>query len=299
MLVVDTDPGIDDSHAIAAAAKNVDEADLLVTTVAGNVGLDAVTDNAAWLLATLAPQAALHRGAALPLVGDHEHAAHIHGEDGLGGIPRTPERITVREEHAVAAIVSAYREHGEALRIVALGPLTNIALALSLEPGLAACPITSMGGSPAGFGNASINAEYNVFADPVAAEAVYSRARRLTLVTWDLTLDTRFTSAQIDAMFASGSPAARLIGGMEDHLRGQNPGYAGRETFARADGLAMAIALDPEACIEEAVEHPVQVGIGGIAHGLTSVDWQDQTTRPRVRLVQRAASEAVKNVLTL
>lgn len=298
MLLVDTDPGIDDAHALAAAAQHIDDEDLIITTVAGNVGIDVVTDNAAWLLATLAPKAALHRGASLPLTGHHEHAAHIHGEDGLGGAPRTDARVPVRPEHAVEAIIDAYRRHGQSLRIVALGPLTNIALALAIEPGLAQCEITSMGGSPAGWGNASINAEYNIFADPVAAASVYSRMQNLTLSTWDLTLQTQFTSAQIDQMFSSGSSAAKLIGGLEEHRRSQDSDYASREHFGRADGLAMAIALN-SASVQKASHHAVEVGIGGLAHGLTSVDWRDASGQPKIRIVQEADPEQVLSVLTL
>lgn len=298
MLLIDTDPGIDDAHALAVAAKYVSGEDLLITTVAGNVDVETVTDNAAWLLSTLAPGAALHRGAGQPLLGCHEHAAHIHGEDGLGGVPRTAGRIHVHPKHAVEAIVAAYREHGADLKIVALGPLTNIALALAVEPGLAECDLTSMGGSPAGWGNASINAEYNIFADPVAAAAVFSRMHNITLSTWDVTLQTQFAPEQIDQMFASGSSAAMLIGGLEEHRRRQDPDYASRNSFGRADGLAMAIALNP-ACVRKEAHHAVEVGVGGLAHGLTSVDWRDASDQPKVRIIEEADRDEVLAVLTL
>lgn len=298
MFLVDTDPGIDDAHALAVIAKYAADDELVVTTVAGNVGLDRVTDNAAWLLSTLAPGAALYRGSALPLVGSHEHAEHIHGYDGLGGLPRSEERALVQSGHAAEAIVKAYRTHGGSLKLIALGPLTNIALALAIEPGLVDCDLVCMGGSPAGYGNASINAEYNIYADPVAAESVFSRMPRVTLVTWDLTLTTRFGPEQIDQMFASGSQAAVLIGRLEQHRRDQDPTYADRSSFGRADGLAMAIAMDPT-CVRKEVHHAVEVGIGGLAHGLTSVDWQDATERPKIRIIQEADAEAVLRVLTL
>lgn len=298
MFLVDTDPGVDDAHALAVIAKRVADEELIVTTVAGNVALDRVTANAAWLLATLAPGAALYQGAALPLLGAHEHAEHIHGYDGLGGLPRSDERVPVQPGHAAEAIVHAYRTHGSSLKLIALGPLTNIALALALEPGLAGCDLVCMGGSPAGYGNASINAEYNIFADPVAAESIFSRMSRVTLVTWDLTLSTRFSRAQIDQMFASRSPAATLIGRLEQHRRDVDDEYAVRSSFGRADGLAMAIALD-STCIRREVSHAVEVGVGGLAHGLTAVDWQDDTERPKLRIIQEADAEAVLRALTL
>lgn len=302
MLLVDTDPGLDDAHAIAMAVRDVPASDLLVTTVAGNTGIEAVTENASWLLGNLAPDVPLHRGAAGPLLGRAERAEHIHGRDGLGGVPRRPDRrVPVREPHAANVIVEAARRHGPELRVVALGPLTNVALALALEPELPEMlgGVVAMGGTPAGRGNASVNAEFNVFADPEAAEAVLARIP-VTLVTWDLSLAHRFTAAEMAGFVASGSPAARLLGAIHEHRLAHDPGYASSADFGRADALAMAVALDP-ACVTRAVEHAVLVGTGdGLARGVTAVDWGDHVPgRPKARIPLELDAAAVRRLLTL
>lgn len=302
MLLIDTDPGLDDAHALAMATARVPHDELVVTTVAGNVGIDAVTRNAAWLLSRLAPTVPLHVGAAGPLVGAPVDAAHVHGPDGLGGFPREDAGIEPRGEHAVDAIVRLARQQNGELDVVALGPLTNIALAAALEPRLPSMirSLTVMGGSPSGFGNASPNAEYNVFADPVAAEAVFARFPDATLVSWDLCLAVRFPRDRLDAFWAGGSDAARLLRALSDHRMIADPDYATSPDFGRADPLAMAVALDPR-CVTRSTHHAVTVGHGGgLAHGLTVVDRRDEMPdRPTVRIVDELDLPMVTALLTV
>lgn len=279
MLLIDTDPGLDDAHALAMATRALPHDDLIVTTVAGNVGIDEVTSNALWLVGEFAPTVPVHRGAALPLVRRHVDAAHIHGSDGLAGYPRGEAVIAPAPPHAAHAIVEAARAHAGELRIVALGPLTNIALALGLEPRLPdlVASITIMGGSPAQHGNASLNAEFNVFADAEAAETVLSRMRGITLLTWDAALATRFSPDELAAMWAGDSPEARVLRALYEHRIAQDRGYAELADYGRADPLAMAVALHPE-CVASSRTHRVHVvHDGGIAHGLTVVDERDAT----------------------
>lgn len=289
MHIIDTDPGLDDAHALAMATRALPHDRLMVTTVAGNVPLDAVTDNAAWLLGELAPSVPLHRGAALPLVGAHVDAAHIHGADGLGGFPRPASRVAPRAQHAAVAIVEAARSHPRDVHIVALGPLTNVAIALALEPALPdlVASVTIMGGSPAQHGNASLNAEYNIYADAHAAEAVFSRMKRISLLTWDASLATRFSAAELDAFWSGDSAEARVLRALSAHRFASDPGYAASADFGRADPLAMAVALRPE-CVATARTHRVHVvHDGGLAHGVTVVDERDATPdRDPVRIVE-------------
>lgn len=286
MFLIDTDPGIDDAHAIAMACRQLPVDQVMITTVAGNVDLDTVTVNARRLIAAMAPGIPVHRGAADPLLGAVVEAAHIHGDDGMGGfewpeLPLAPEA----EGHAVRAILDAANRYGDDLTVVALGPLTNLALAIRIDPLLPQRigRVVAMGGSPAGLGNASINAEFNVFADPIAAEIVFSTIP-LTLITWDLTQNVRFTAAELESCWASDSAAACLLRSIHDHRKANDPAIAQQLDFGRVDPLAMAIALDP-AVLVDAKEHPVIVGYGGLGHGVTAVDWQDTATeRPRLSI---------------
>ncbi|MFV0375246.1 nucleoside hydrolase [Microbacterium sp.] len=288
MMLIDTDPGLDDAHALAMALGRVPAADLIVTTVAGNVGIDEVTKNARLLVGAISPDVPVHRGAAGPLVGPAVAAAHIHGDDGMAGFDWGDGPISpLSSTPAATAIVDAARRYGRDLTIVALGPLTNLALAIRLDPSVPERigPMIAMGGSPAGYGNASINAEFNVYADPVASEIVYSAVRDLTLITWDLTLTERFTRAEVEAFWPGDSAAARTLRAIHDHRTATEPGYAAQDDFGRVDPLAMAIALDHRVVVTEQ-RHPVVVGYGGgLDHGLTAVDWRDaHPDRPAVRL---------------
>ncbi|WP_182256042.1 nucleoside hydrolase [Microbacterium esteraromaticum] len=289
MFLIDTDPGIDDAHALAMAFSGLPPEQLIITTVAGNVGIDVVTENARRLVGALAPGVAVHRGAAGPILGASVEAPHIHGDDGMGGFawpdaPLAPEAAT----GAVRAILDAADRYGEQLTIVALGPLTNVALAIRIDPSLPERigRVVSMGGTPAGWGNASINAEFNVFADPIAAEIVYSTVP-LTLITWDLTQQVRFSPAELDSFWAGDSDAAGILRGIHEHRKASDPAIARMPDFGRVDPLAMAIALD-ETVLVDAVRHPVVVGYGGLGHGVTAVDWKDERSlRPRLTIPTR------------
>ncbi len=301
MFLIDTDPGIDDAHALAMAFTRLPADRLIVTTVAGNVGIDTVTENACRLVGALAPDVPVHRGASGPLLGSVVEAAHIHGDDGMGGFA-WPERPLASEAgtHAVQAILDAADRYGRDLTVVALGPLTNLALAIRLDPTLPTRigRVVSMGGSPAGWGNASMNAEFNVFADPIAAEIVYSTTP-LTLITWDLTQRVRFSHDELDAFWASDSDAARLLRGIHEHRKASDPAIARIPDFGRVDPLAMAIALD-ESVLVEADRHPVVVGYGGLAHGVTAVDWKDTAMgRPHIAIPTRIDRARAIELFTL
>lgn len=301
MFLIDTDPGLDDAHALAMAFRRLPADELIVTTVAGNVGIDVVTANARRLVSAMAPGVPVHRGAAGPLLGDVVEAPHIHGGDGMGGFAWDERELAPEAPtHAVRAILDAADEHGSDLTVVALGPLTNLALAIRLDPTLPGRigRVVSMGGSPAGLGNASINAEFNVFADPIAAEIVYSTTP-LILITWDLTQRVRFSPAELDAFWAGDSAAARLMRGIHEHRKATDPAIAAIPDFGRVDPLAMAVALDDSVTVEFD-SHPVVVGQGGLAHGVTAVDWKDSLVgRPRLTIPTRIDRDRAIDLFTL
>lgn len=301
MLLIDTDPGLDDAHALAMALGSRPPEELLITTVAGNVGLDVVTHNARRIVGALSPRTPIFAGAAGPLVGSSIVADHIHGADGMAGFAWGETRLApLAEGSAATAIVDAARRYGRELHIVALGPLTNLALALRLEPALPRLvgSVTAMGGSPRMLGNASVAAEFNVFADPVAASIVFS-SMPLTLVTWDLTLEHRAPAAEVRGLWSSATPAAELLRAIDDHRVQNDAAYAERELLGRVDPLAMAIAMDPDIVLR-ADHHAVLVDTaGGAAHGATIVDWQDATDLPRLTLPVHLDEQRARQRMTL
>lgn len=311
MLVIDTDPGLDDAHALAMAltpsAARPRFPVAAVCTVKGNVGIDTVTANARWLLGAYgatATETPVHRGAAGPITGPGAHAADIHGTDGLGDltrwvVPEVPESDTPA---ALALIETAHRHPGETL-VVALGPLTNLALAVRLEPRLPELldRVVVMGGAIHGRGNLTLNAEFNFGADPAAADLVLATFPRLTLVSWETTLAHAFTPTEFAGFFAGEGRTAGVLRRIVENRFVTDPGYAGRPVYLRADPLAMAVALDPSV-VTRAEHHRVYVGYGpgGLDHGLTVVDWRDtRNDRPPVEIVLDVDRERLLTLMRL
>jgi purine nucleosidase len=295
VLVIDTDPGLDDAHALAMAltpsATRPHHPVAAVCTVAGNVGIDAVTANARWLLGAYgAQEVPVHRGAAGPVAGPRAHAAEVHGSDGLGelarwSVPDVPEHGLP----AALALIETARRHPGGTTLVALGPLTNVALAVRLEPRLPELleRVVVMGAAIHGRGNLTINAEFNIGSDPAAAELVFATFPRITLMSWETTLAYPFVPTEFKRFFAGESQAADVLMRLSESRFAMSPAFADRSAYVRADPLAMAVAVDPSV-VTRAEHHRVYVGYGpgGLEHGLTAVDWRDrQSDRPPVEIV--------------
>ncbi len=202
-IILDCDPGIDDAIAIMTASR---WANLVgITTVAGNVGVEHTTANALKLRSLLGLTVPVHRGADRPLVGDPFHARHVHGATGLADVDLPEPDDGPDSWDAVDFLVEATRAE-EGLHLVPVGPLTNVALALRADPGLAGrvASITLMGGG-AGIGNVTAAAEFNVFADPEAADIVFRSGGPVTMVGLNLTNQVRMGSGHAEACRAVGN----------------------------------------------------------------------------------------------
>ena len=214
-LILDCDPGVDDAMAIIAASR---WADLVgITTVAGNVALEHTTANACRLRSLLGLDVEVHAGADGPLVGRQEFARHVHGETGLGDVVLPEPDRGPDSAHAVEYLVEATRSE-EGIHLVPIGPLTNVALALRADPALAdrVASITLMGGSALGVGNVSAAAEFNVFADPEAADEVFRCGARVTMLGLNLTHQVRMGAAHAAECRAIGTPIADAMAGLLD-----------------------------------------------------------------------------------
>ena len=212
-MIIDCDPGVDDAMAIIAAAR---WADLVgITTVAGNVPLEHTTANACRLRSLLGLDVGVHAGADGPLVGAQEFAMHVHGETGLGDVVLPESERGPDSDDAVGYLVETTRSE-EGLHLVPIGPLTNVALALRADPGLAdrVASITIMGGSALGVGNVSAAAEFNVFADPEAADEVFRSGARLTMLGLNLTHQVRMGAIHAAECSTIGSPVGDAMAGL-------------------------------------------------------------------------------------
>jgi purine nucleosidase len=207
-IILDTDPGIDDSFAIAYAIAHPEIELLALTTIYGNVTIDQATDNALKILNAFGGQADVVRGEARPLaITPNTPSDYVHGANGVGGY-EFPE--TSNKEHDLSAaeyIVKAVNEHPCEITICAVGPLTNIAKALELDPTIISKvkEIVVMGGAVFHVGNVTPVAEANIWNDPHAADIVFAANWPLTLAPMDCTMPVTFNNDDLQ-MLAKANP---------------------------------------------------------------------------------------------
>ncbi|HZQ98224.1 MAG TPA: nucleoside hydrolase [Chloroflexota bacterium] len=272
-LLFDVDTGVDDALALLLALGTPGTQVLGVGTVAGNVELTKCTHNTLRVL-ELAGRAdvPVAAGCVRPLVQPLATAAHVHGDDGLGGVALPLPTAQATGEHAVDQIVRLARANAGQLTLIALGPLTNVAVALQREPDLPRLvkELVLMGGAFARAGNMSATAEFNVWVDPEAARSVFEAGFRTTIVPLDATMQAMLLDEHLDRL--GGGQVARFVRDvtrdyMELYLR-----RYGRRAAAMHDPLATAVALDPSLAAD-APELPVTVETRGEwTRGMTVAD---------------------------
>lgn len=280
-LLIDTDPGVDDALALLMAFADARHEVVGLTIAAGNVGLGHTVANALKLSEVCAVDVPVFPGAATPLVHPARDAAYVHGRDGFGDTGYAPAARSAEDEHAALAILRLSHVHAGRLVLVALGPLTNLALALRLDPSLpqrvARCIV--MGAAVTAHGNITPAAEFNIAFDPEAAHIVFSGFPKIELADWEAVLAHGYLHADVERWLAADSPRARFYAGVSAHTRAWS--RAGRgERWHAADALAMAMALQPEGVLE-AVSRPLAVEMAGQhTRGATIVDWNRQGGAP-------------------
>jgi len=287
-LVIDTDPGVDDAHAIMVAFAHPQVQVEALTTVAGNVSLAQTTANTCTILDVLGQDVPVYAGCSRPLVGPPPDASYFHGQDGLGDSNYPPSKRQVAGEHAVNALIRLADESPGELTLAAIGPLTNLALATRLDPTLPQKykRLLVMGGAIRGMGNTTTAAEFNIHADPEAAAIVFDAWPGLTLASWETTLDHPFTAEQITELWAIDSPRAEFFRRITQRTVGVIEQILGHKTLLEPDLMAVAAALEPDIVLK-AEAHHVQVELTGThTRGCTTVDWLDRTGQePNVNLI--------------
>lgn len=252
-IVLDCDPGIDDAVALLLACASPELSLLGVTTVAGNVALTHTTHNARRLLALAGRQdVPVAAGADRPLVRTSPgRAHHVHGEDGVHRAVLPEPTVPPDPRTAVDLLADTVRDAADPVTLVAVGPLTNVALFYAVHPALAARlhRVVVMGGS-AGAGNASAAAEFNVWSDPEAAYRVLTdpglpRAVPTTMIGLDLTATIPLTEADLGVL-AAGGPAGQACAAMLAPEAERRRREGGRPEPAVHDAVAVASVLRPD-----------------------------------------------------
>ncbi len=297
-IVIDTDTASDDAIALVLAVRDPSVDVRVVTVVAGNVPLDLAVRNAIITL-DLAGGADIpvHAGCDRPLSRPLDTAQLVHGQDGMGGAALPdPSRVATSVDAVGVLLEIAANEPGRH-DLVTLGPLTNIAAALERDPDL----LTKFGhtylmaGSPDGVGNVDALGEYNVWADPEAATAVFAAPGAKTMIGWNISrtfaVMTSEEQTELAAVGPLGKFAIDINGDVEQYCL--DTGLAG---FDLPDPIAMAVALD-DSIITEATDEWLVVGLDGPTRGCTIPDRRFGRPDPNIRVLWSVDEAAFKQRL--
>jgi inosine-uridine nucleoside N-ribohydrolase len=266
-MIIDCDPGHDDAIALVLAHRHARVAG--ITTVSGNVPLAATTANALLLTALLGVDTPVHAGAARPLVGEPQHAPHVHGESGLGDVTRMAHDRVAASDDGVGFLLEAVAPD---VWVVALGPLTNVALAIERDPGWVKriAGISLMGGST-DVGNVTRVAEFNVYADAEAADRVFRSGADITMCGLNLTHQVMTTDAVAERLRRAGTAVSGFAAQVFDDLHGRIATLTGFREAALHDPCAVLAVTHPE--LIEAAPRAVSVELDGtLTRGMTVVD---------------------------
>lgn len=279
-IILDCDPGHDDAVAILLAARQCDV--LAITTVSGNAPLELTTANALLMCQLAGLDIPLHAGADRPLLVPAAHAPRAHGATGLDGPPRPDVHLTAASNDAVACIISTVRTH-DGVWLVPVGPLTNIALAIRQAPDIVerVAGISLMGGA-VGPGNVTPTAEFNIWADPHAAQIVFrSGARVMRMAGLHLTHQLCVGPEVIAALRADGGTVPTFMAELFDFYLAGYRERAGLEAAPMHDPCAVLAVSRPE-LFTFGNRHVDVETEGGLTRGMTAVD-------------ERPGTEAVPN----
>ncbi|MFK8083719.1 MAG: nucleoside hydrolase [Granulosicoccus sp.] len=278
-FIIDTDTASDDAVAIMMALASPDIQVEAITIVAGNVALAQASINARYTLEICSDitehPIPVYEGCDRPWLREPSTAEWFHGDDGMSNGQYTRPRREAQPEHAVPELIKRFGAEPAQLELVTLGPLTNIASALAIEPRLAHwvkhCYV--MGGSAATLGNVTPAAEYNFWCDPEAAQRVMQSGMKLTLVGWELSCnEATLDDTEMSRIIALGTPRARLAIESNRLALEALRNLQGQTGLALADPVAMAVAIDPEIVTDQAFL-PVHIETGSeLTRGMSVVD---------------------------
>jgi purine nucleosidase len=299
-VIIDCDPGQDDAIALLLALCSPEELDLLaVTTVAGNVSEPACNRSARMILeAVQRGEVPVHSGCVRPLL--RPLARYFADDDGLPGVRLPEPRIEPAEGHAVDAIIDAvYGHEPHTITLCALGPLTNVALVLAQDPGVAERlrGIALMGGA-AGLGNITPAAEFNILTDPHAAAIVFASNANITMFGLEVCHRAVVDDAWVESLAGLSTPATEITAGL---LR--NYGNAVDAERYQSLGLPLydpcvvAWLLAPEMFMGDRQRVDVEVE-GKLCQGRTVVDVEGLTGEaPNATVMSDLDNQAFRELL--
>ncbi len=278
-IIFDTDPGIDDAYAIITAMKHPDMEVLGLCTVAGNKGITFTTTNAQKLVKYMNYDCKVYQGASESLLKVADDAGGTHGTDGLGGVALDYDDSSLSAMSAVDFILKTVKENPDEIEIIAIGPVTNIALAIRKDRATMekVKAIYSMGGG-VHRGNITPVAEFNYWYDALAAKEMFSIGNKVDIhmIGLDITHKSIITMNDLEFMRMVGGELGELLYEMIMPYVKAYWNYSRYIGCVIHDLLAVIYAIDPSVCPKEKIFHStLDVSITGITVGQTVVDIVD------------------------
>ena len=283
-IIIDTDPGQDDASAIMLALGSPDEIDVLgITTVAGNVPLARTSANARIVCEFAGrPDVKVFAGSERPLKRKPISAEHVHGATGLNGPELFEPTMPLQTQNGIDFIIETLRGAPKGtITLCTLGPLTNIAQALTKAPDIAASiqEIVMMGGAYFEVGNITPAAEFNIYVDPEAAEIVFKSGVPLVMIPLDLTHKVLTQKSRIETIRAIGTRPAVALAEMLDFFERFDIEKYGSDGGPLHDPTVIAYLIRPE--LFGGRDCNVEIELSSeLTLGMTVVDWWRVTKRP-------------------
>ncbi|XP_069135007.1 nucleoside hydrolase-like [Argopecten irradians] len=279
-VIIDVDTGVDDAQAIILALSRPDVLDVLaVTCVQGNVDITNVCRNTLRVLSVCDRlNVPVYKGCEKPLTGEGPDATHYHGRDGMGDVanPEPVDMNLIQSEHATLALLRLVNQYPGEITLVALAPLTNIAVALRLDPdfGKKLKEMVIMGGNVQGKGNTSPAAEFNFRSDPEAAHVVLKEIGcPILLVPWETCADNGQSWTWTENWLKTDTRKGHFQNSIVQYSIGRLKS-ANRSHYRSCDLLAMAFIIDRSVATETEEFYGEVEMSGSITRGQLVCDWR-------------------------
>lgn len=277
-MIIDTDTASDDAVALVMALQAPEVEVLAITIVAGNMDVEQGSINARYTVELCGKNTPVYEGLHKPLVRERYDARWFHGQDGMGNMNYPAPKRPAGQAHAVEALVDTIKAN-PGVMLVTLGPLTNVAAALTRAPEIVAdisrCVV--MGGAANAVGNVTPAAEYNIWCDPEAARICFRSGLPVEMVGWELCRGEANLSADEMRYYKEtiDTPLSHFVIDCNAFALKTNQEWLGDPGIGLPDPVAMAIALDPCVCTRQS-KHYVEVECQGeFTRGMTVVDQLD------------------------
>ena len=281
-IILDTDPGIDDSLAILLALASPEISLEGLSVVHGNSSTQQGTINALSVLELAkASHIPVYQGCDLPLVQPSLLAPETHGEQGIGyaklPAPQSQPKVQKGSDYLIEKIMSSPGE----ITLVAIGPLTNIALAIRQEPRIVenVKEVFIMGGAIRHEGNTTPLAEFNTYVDPHAAQIVFHSGMPITLTPLDVTYECVFLKDDLNRLLKIDSPITKFIADATRFYMEFHDEYQSIEGCVINDPMTLALTFMPEICDYQELYVDVDLS-GGVSMGNTFADFYKMTKKP-------------------